>query len=124
MRFNKLKEKHHTYRASQNFLFLQELEKINSKFYDWMGIIVFYIALHRVRAELARKIKLIRKKIGHGRLNGYVVSHFDTSFSNDYIFLYEESRRLRYDLRTKDVFSQSDYTNVKEILLKVIFPNT
>ena len=124
MRFLGLRENHHRHRANQNHQFLQKLETSNINQYDWMGTVVFYIALHRVRAKLASKIGLTRKKIGHEDLNRYVVRNFGQNVATDYIFLYGESRRLRYDLRINEMINQATYNRYKDILLTSIFPAT
>ena len=110
------------FRSQVNYDFLLDLEDKGITRYDWLGTVVFYIALHRVRAVLARDHG-INYKLGHDQLNNFVIEHL-TDIADSYEFLYTESRRYRYELKENENVTKETYEEVKKILFDEIFPKT
>ncbi len=104
-------------------------------FNDWLITIAFYTALHKIDFCLHKKAKLTdqeitkfintrgRKFTGHGARNSRIIYYF-RSISADYIDLYTESRRVRYNQINLNQITDVELNQYLDIWFKVIKPFT
>ena len=100
-------------------------------FNDWIITIAFYAALHKIDYclhikanindyEITHFIDRLGNKIrGHGARNKLVRRHL-TEISQDYIILYSECRRVRYDQTTLNQIGDKEVETYLKIWFEVI----
>src|SRR5579884_3707495 len=84
----------HLNKAAHNRAFLDSLFVTNANA-DWASIVLFYRALHLVRAYLHHLG--INHGISHGVTNRAVAARFPAAVSVSYLKLYNHSRLYRYE---------------------------
>ena len=97
----------HLEKAQQNERFLELIKKhSNNEFSEWKITVVFYIALHLVKA-LCKK-KSIYTGNSHSRLETALneSSLIPDDFADNYHALYENSRTARYSVYYKNDFQR------------------
>ena len=107
----------------------------NFPFNDWIIIVAFYTALHKLDYWLHVNTRLHDNQItvyfnprgikftGHGARNKNVIDNF-RNIAPDYMDLYRECRRVRYNQRGLNQITLADLTKYLDIWFNIIKPFT
>lgn len=103
------------------------LQSCNCTYNDWLIVIAFYTALHKMLALLHHKVPKYDKKpetrrdTGHVYLNKMVKKHYKDVYGA-YYTLYSKSRKLRYEQNRLNRINNNELKKYLDIWFKTIKP--
>jgi len=106
-------ERAHLYQAQHNERFLTIFDLTNTPYLDWAVTVIFYAALHYIRALAAKHYFTNISRYGDLDRVFHRVTVFqqNPNIYTDYRQLKDDSRAARYDMR---VFSPQEVTDLRE----------
>jgi len=103
------------------------LQSCKCSYFDWLIIITFYTALHKMQELIHQKYPDFDKRTetkrdtGHIYLNKMVNKYYKDVYSK-YYSLYRKSRKLRYEQKKLNRIDEKDLNNYLDIWFKTIKP--
>ncbi len=130
-----MNNKQHINQCNYNESVINWCSSNNFPFNDWIIIVAFYTALHKLDYWLHSKAGLLDRQItvyydpygnkitGHGARNKHIVSNF-RNIAPHYIDLYRECRRVRYKQIKLNQITPADLKRYQNIWFNEIKPFT
>lgn len=103
------------------------LQSCKCSYSDWLIIITFYTALHKMQELIHQKFPNfdkrteVKRDTGHIYLNKMVIKYYKEVY-REYYSLYRKSRKLRYEQNKLNRINEKELKNYLDIWFKTIKP--
>lgn len=117
----------HRKQWENNESLIQWLQSNKCSYYDWLIIIAFYAALHKMDILIHQKFPGYDKKKESLKETGHIyrnkmINKYYKEISSDYLTLYRQSRKLRYEQRSLNKIKEKTLNYYLDLWFKKIKP--